>query len=63
VRAPEPATYTDDPEMTALRDAHFPDVEVAAVKGAVFTLRNRHQEPTVEAIRAFLRPIDDGLVA
>lgn len=46
--------YTPDPEMVAMRDAHFPDLEVGTVASAATTLRFRKREVTPEAIRALL---------
>lgn len=46
--------YTPDPEMTRLRDEHFPGVEVTAVEGAAATLRFRSLPVTVDALRAVI---------
>lgn len=58
--APPSETYSDDPRMAAIRDAHFPTHSVASIQGAVATLRIRHrQEPSVDAIREFIGDVPD----
>jgi hypothetical protein len=46
--------YEPDPEMVALRDEHFPDVEVTAVENCAQALKFRRQVVTVDAIRSLL---------
>lgn len=46
--------YAASAEWTAVRDEHFPGVEVVTIEGVVFTLRQRRREPTVDAIREVL---------
>jgi hypothetical protein len=46
--------YAPDPEMLAMRDHHFPGLEVSTLEGAAFTLRRRKMDVTPAAIRALI---------
>lgn len=49
-----PQPYQPQTWAVAMQAEHFDDLPVAAIENAAFTLKMRHSEPTVEAIRALL---------
>jgi hypothetical protein len=53
-RGNNPRPYQPSTEWTAVRDLHFPDLEVGSVESAAMQLKLRRREPTVEAIRELL---------